>query len=757
MSVLQEQKELIKIEIDKAKLDDFSENLLDGMNYKNCAIAGGSINKLYLNLDTSHKLFKHSDIDIYLYGEKEDKIKTLKYLLKFFKYTVLIPYNNVLTMYFRGKTRHIQIICTDAKTKYNIVSNFDFSHLEMMYDGTDFLATKWCLDNLKTNSTTFKEFSKSSNFRLYKTLLLNLKIKNYKYDKKENNYHTEQKLFDAVLGNKEYEQELTHFYYPKFNEDLNKIIDDLENIYINKYNIHNYTFRNIINNLDLINSINWGINFSKVMNKDYKTLTDCYIYRNLNNKIRHFIRTNDVKNLQKLGRKIINSDMVQYFYDYVIEIFFKESLLNNNIAIMFQIYYIFKNRLIYNFKEKPQIYINDFKHNLVHKSNNIKEIHEKLSFCTLIFENIYGKKRFKKNKFMDNTENEYKEYIYLKIFESGNFKLFNEFNKILPYEIVDEDSYFLKYNIYNLISSGNIEFIKYIYNKYLYNKSILNLQRLLFNINHFDVLMFFIQEFPELKKVIFKKEHYIYFIKKKDKQINEYLLSNINKCTFNKSDIFGYLCYTGDIKIIQSVYESETINISNHFEGAYRYACMSGNLELVKYLYKLKPTINLSYDYNTGIKDASISGNKDLVEFILQEISKKTGETFSDIIKSENIGLYSIPRWGNGNRNLTPSEARSLKVEANIFKILDSGIDYLAKNHTSILGLSFYSGNLRLIQYLAELENIDTNKILEKHLYKEYTSIIIIQNWWKNIYYDIHTKVGKKKINRDYILSITND
>ena len=44
--------------------------------------------------------------------------------------------------------------------------------------------------------------------------------------------------------------------------------------YINKFLVGN--------NLDLINSINWGINFSKVMNKDYKTLTDCYIYRNLN-------------------------------------------------------------------------------------------------------------------------------------------------------------------------------------------------------------------------------------------------------------------------------------------------------------------------------------------------------------------------------------------------------------------------------------------------------------------------------------------
>ena len=63
-----------------------------------------------------------------------------------------------------------------------------------------------------------------------------------------------------------------------------------------------------------------------------------------------------------------------------------------------------------------------------------------------------------------------------------------------------------------------------------------------------------------------------------------------------------------------------TINrISDYQEGAFRYACKSGNLELVKYLLSLKSDININSLNNCAIKNACEQGNTDIVKYLLNK------------------------------------------------------------------------------------------------------------------------------------------
>ena len=299
---------LYKVNIDIEEYNEFHQGLLNNLNYNNLIIAGGSLSKLYLNTNKKSSLYKASDIDIYLYGTEKEKMNKLKYLLKFFKYTILIPYNNVYTMYFRGKTRMIQIICGGFKNKYSIIKDFDYSHVQILYDGNNFLTTYKFLENIYKNKTEYNYQYNINIFRIYKTLLLGLDIINYQQpyqidDKK----YSKEIFFQVILNNESFKEELDNIYYPSKYESFDNIKEELYKIYGKKYKINKYSFYNIVNNLNLINTIEWNNTFKEVIMSSYGTQVDYKCMISLLDRLTSISQNNYKCELKKI-KKLMKDD-----------------------------------------------------------------------------------------------------------------------------------------------------------------------------------------------------------------------------------------------------------------------------------------------------------------------------------------------------------------------------------------------------------------------------------------------------------------
>ena len=342
---------LYEVDIDKSKLDKFNQNLLDNFNYDNVVIAGGSISKMYLNVDENSDLYKNSDIDMYLYGTQEEKKKKLQYILNFFKYTVVIPYNNVFTMYFRGKTRTIQIICGFFKNKYDILKGFDYAHVQILYDGDKFLATKLFLEHIKKNQTDYNFQRKISIFRIYKTLLLGLEIINYKQPYELNingklQTFEKEEFFKLISENKTYEKELKKTYYPGLYESLDEVKDKIQQIYKEKYNMSKFIFKEIVNNLDFIDMVDWDCSFNNILEHYFhnSNFNMIYIWA-LVNKLYIIYHNNDYIGLKHLKSILYKeTDELEhnyYFETYLVELFIKVCK-KGNIHLIYSIFTLFK-------------------------------------------------------------------------------------------------------------------------------------------------------------------------------------------------------------------------------------------------------------------------------------------------------------------------------------------------------------------------------------------------------------------------------
>lgn len=736
MCSTQNQENLVKVEIDKNKLDEFSEGLLNNLKYDNLIIAGGSISKLYLNLKTNNILYKNSDIDIYLYGTKVDKIKTLKYLLKFFKYTVLIPYNNVFTLYFRGKTRQVQIICGNFNNVNDIITNFDYSHLEIFYDGKDFIASKNCFENLQNETTKFNPSANTNEFRLYKTLLLGLNITNCN-EEQENN-------FQNILENEIYKKKIHDIYYPKLNDNLYKIKNDLEEIYLEKYNINSYKFRNIVNNLELIEFIDWDSNFLTTIKNSYLEASEYYILKDLIFKIRNYIRINDVESLRKIGFQINKFKYAEKFYPYFIE----EAFESSNIGIIFQIYYIFKDKFRELKKNKLKIILDNICDNIcdniglygykeIKCMEDLQRLNKNNKFYEIILNKILKKKHFKQKYYI--CYNFYSKYNnYLNILRNGNRELFDEYNKIEPFQDTYTNIALINNHFKNLLESGNLEFIKYFYTNYFikYGKHNTIVNGIIPFIKTYEVFDFCCKYILLFKKEIVKINHFVILLKTRDIGIIKYLIDNIHNCYFDIKDVFGYICYSGNVELVKNIIENYDINISKFSEGAFRYACKSNNLELVKLLYEKKNNISFEkYNYNC-LKEICINGNQEIFDFVIGKILEKKGQTYLDFIKTQKLDF----------ENLAGYKRNDFLKGHNIEK------DYLGFNYNSLILCALFSNNISFIINLLQKEDLNVNYFIKLYFYKEYNIICKIQKRWKNICYDVNTKIGKKIFDNNYML-----
>mgnify|MGYP001560641653 CR=1 FL=1 len=138
----------------------YTQNAFDGFNWSNVIIAGGLVNKI-INPNFEENLVKgfydNSDIDMYLYGHTKTKKKKLEYILNFLNDKLgayyLINFPNVITLIFPNYHCDIQIIIGNYKSPLQIVSDFDLSHLQMIYNGHSVKGTKFNLDALETQTT----------------------------------------------------------------------------------------------------------------------------------------------------------------------------------------------------------------------------------------------------------------------------------------------------------------------------------------------------------------------------------------------------------------------------------------------------------------------------------------------------------------------------------------------------------------------------------------------------------------------------
>lgn len=721
---------LYKVDIDLKEYNYFHQGLLNNLNYNNLIIAGGSLSKLYLNIDKNSSLYKGSDIDIYLYGTQKEKINKLKYLLKFFKYTILIPYNNVYTLYFRGKTRMIQIICGVFKNKYDIIKDFDYSHVQILYDGNKFLTTYKFLDNIHDNKTEYNYQYDINLFRIYKTLLLGLDIVNYKHPYQiDNKKYSKERFFQTILNTNSFKQDLDNIYYPSAFESLDSIKEKLYNIYSKKYIINKYSFYNIINNLNLINTIEWKNDFKQVIISSYGTQYDYTCMTSFINKL-FTISTNnyyyELKEIKKLMKDDTTFFKKEFYYKIRMISLIKNIIKINNISFIYQILITFKNIISkFSTEEKIDLLTTSY------ETGNKDIIHLLKSYL-----NIDLIKNFSKTgKYYVSDIRRKIKLIYINILKSGNITLFEEqktqFEKYLPQylrTIPDINKYLVNKNDILIYSyqSNNLEFIKYIYKIFDYENYFSNIKnRICYNtflgiinyINDFEVFKF-LMENSSINYNYFEIRYAITnLIKDKKHKMVKYIL---NKYEFNNIDrIFGFLCYLGDIELVKQLLNNYGPDPGDYNYGAFRYACKSGNLELVKLLLKLEPNTDIEAYNNCAIKFACLEGHLNIIKYLLS-IKPKI-----NLFENTNT-KYSICDCYNTNYNNA----------TNIYKC-------------DIFCYVLEGGHLNVISYFISLMPSKI-KHFENRMYYKNKKIRFIQNKLKELLFNPRSKFGIERLEKEY-------
>ena len=694
---------LFPVDIDASKWNKFSYNLFDKLNWNNCIVAGGSISKIHMNISEDSLLYKAADIDIYLYGTLEEKTEKLKYLLNYFKYTILIPYNNVYTLYFRGIDRYIQIVCGNFVNKYHIVKNFDYSHLEILYDGSSGWVTKNFLENMGKNKTTYNSQMKVSEYRLYKTLLLGLSVDNYTLmDTKSNilkdtshkvlDCETEGDYFKSVMNNKDYETQLKDNYYPSNGENLFQIKEKIVAIYTQKYSTTRLLLEEIINNRDIFHTINWSYGFKKVLNGSYQTCIYKYTLNKLFHKLHTIVDATDVYELRQYKHICIAT--FKYYNECRLEenvfILFSKACKSGNVEIVFTLYRMFKTILLKAVEYNSVLNI----HYNAYESGNWDTI-----------QLVKGIVQLKTKRSFKISIEKINDSVCL----SGNLELFKR--------VCDKPGFVLtSTQLLNSYSSGNINLIKYVTEMPNSKKRFFNtLNGFVKTFKNIESLTFFATRNLDMQNFLGTKTNIISVIKTKNIDMVNYILQ-FKKESLSYSQILGFLCYLGNVDLIKFIFETEpsltVSNISDYEEGAFRYACKSGSLDLVKYLLELKPDINIEAINNCAIKYACSEGHLNILKYILE--LNPAIDLFNDTTQCE----HTLATFSN------------LKTE------------FVGINMCSPFCFALKSKNMHLISYLITI-NPSKLPVFKNIMYIENERIKKIQNWWKNLFYDPYSEYGK--------------
>jgi hypothetical protein len=137
--------------------DIYTNNLFVDFNWDNCIVAGGVINKIICKKfmeKLKYGYYNNSDIDIFLYGTTDIKKDKILYIISFLKNKLgeyyLIRNANVLTLVFPNYHCEIQIIIGYYITPFQVINDFDLSHLQMCYNGKNIKGTINTINTLES-------------------------------------------------------------------------------------------------------------------------------------------------------------------------------------------------------------------------------------------------------------------------------------------------------------------------------------------------------------------------------------------------------------------------------------------------------------------------------------------------------------------------------------------------------------------------------------------------------------------------------
>jgi len=164
---------------------DFAHGIPDLISeeaWNNIIISGGSITKFANYGLAEMATLPNSDVDIFVFGKSvEERQKICEYLVNDVfeanfpgqcRYTIK---RSVMTVTIIDVPRQFQIICTSAGSGYQIVSSFDLTHVQFVYQNGKVLATPDAILSHYFMTTLIKKNSIFAS-RIYKTLKMGFKV-----------------------------------------------------------------------------------------------------------------------------------------------------------------------------------------------------------------------------------------------------------------------------------------------------------------------------------------------------------------------------------------------------------------------------------------------------------------------------------------------------------------------------------------------------------------------------------------------------
>jgi len=124
------------------KFKYFTQESLEGLNWDNVIYSGGSLSLLFNPKIKKNDFPICSDLDLFVYGSRHIRIEKIKYLCTFFrkkygKNAFFGLQKAVITIFIRSTPnsliRNIQIVNTEHHTPFQIINNFDMSHVQVFY------------------------------------------------------------------------------------------------------------------------------------------------------------------------------------------------------------------------------------------------------------------------------------------------------------------------------------------------------------------------------------------------------------------------------------------------------------------------------------------------------------------------------------------------------------------------------------------------------------------------------------------------
>lgn len=575
---------LIKIDCDYEKFNRFTCGLFkDNFKWDNCVVAGGSIYKIYSDCNEDTDLWKQSDIDLFIIAEDNNaRQATLDYLLNYFKDSIFIFHNSVFHLYFKGINRVLQIICCNFENEQKMIENFDYSHLELLYNGVNFYCSETFKKYINKKQTKFNKKCKINDFRLYKTLLTNLEPVGDSieiHSHKKNNW----KMFEHT----DFKKRLKDIYFPSSETPDEDIKLDLIKRFNYIYEIPKYFIFFVINNKNV--QIKW-CDFNKnynllytkklfhqtsIQNQVIKVMINYMIFNRLDLlktfymnifKIKDTINTEILQVYLTIFVKFINSDAILkwiYTLDPSLETLYEKAL---------------KSRILKCVKIPD---LESLKQNDTVKYEYYLKYEKPIIFISKIFIQLQNNEGYLENDYVFDNLDLLKEYI-------------NEYYLIIKKK-------------YNQLFANNLRFTFHTFSIYKRIKTSIH--------THIE---------KEIFKLLFKLnfEKFGNALLESGK-IGGTRYTNYNICT---------LCYFMDIECIKSYITFLDIDL-HKLKECFNYACYSGNLELVKYIrrtiqlqvtncciYDYDTSIYSIYDYRTALYYSCKSGNIKVLKYIIQNL-----------------------------------------------------------------------------------------------------------------------------------------